>query len=982
MAQPVQLAPGSLALVLSPREAGQAAAAAEPGGRALFRAFRRANARCFWNARLARAASRLAFLGWLQRRVLLVRAPQPCVQVLRDAWRRRALRSPRGFRITAVGDVFPVQMSPIAQCRFVPLAEVLCCIIADMNSAQAAVTQESLLEHLKKHYPGIAVPSPDILYSTLGALIQERKIYHTGEGYFIVTPNTYFITNTPLQEIQRAVLSDEGYSVPTSMTYLVSVDCCAELAQENEAPVSHCPSCQCFLETSVQDSKDPLTGAEVSRKSQEGLEELTALSKNQVAAACEDTHVCVSPKPLPYTKDKGKKFGFGFLWRSLSRREKPRTEYRSFSAQFPPEEWPVRDEESSSNIPRDVEHAIIKRINPVLTVDNLIKHTVLMQKYEEQKKYNSRGTSTDVLTTRHKFSSKEGRRKRQGQFAKPHRRGCSRQDRLKTWSQGSELKPGSTGLSEKHPKVPTAQPAPRRKSRSEEIQQSCGGISAVLGPHLIYKKQISNPFQGMYLRGPPVSKGHSVQKSRDLKPGPTWPEEKPFQRAGSSGPLGVFDGGGQEPYLEQCHDKLEAETMLSMKAPGHPVSDIRGGPGNYPLCSVLPSHPRGCSFRESVLRGDVHNEENKVLKKSHSDCDMFLGTKEMHQVLPSQSPASLDPVPCVRTSVKKTVHQFQNLGLFDCPVGANHLRTHERQGDSKDLTRKTKTFVPEAEIGNVQNEGFSDSEQDGAALNQSEAGVDDGACSSLYLEDDDFSETDDDFCHTLPGHTQYSFAGGGRPKQWQGRPVVTGRLLTGCDSKTDRFEPLALERKHQYKASELSANSGEGPNPALTDNPGLPFGFHHEGEPMAACVQASAAAGESLLEFSTARKTSCGAEVLQDSPGDTGKNSTGWRQSPANQEMGKHFTDKLQLFNTSHVPVLAQEPQGEHRRLEGTESYSVTGDSGIDSPRTQSLASNNSAVLDGVKGRQAFLQNGGDMKKSHHTLTPSSLLQLTPVINV
>ncbi|XP_051009089.1 storkhead-box protein 1 isoform X2 [Acomys russatus] len=217
MARPVQLAPCSLALVLSPREAGQAAR--EPGGRALFRSFRRANARCFWNARLARAASRLAFLGWLQRRVLLVRAPQPCVQVLRDAWRRRALRPPRGFRITAVGDVLPVQMSPIAQCCFVPLAEVLCCAIADMNTAQATVTQESLSEHLMKHYPGVAVPPSDVLYSALGALIQQRKIYHTGEGYFIVTPSTYFSTNTPMQG-NRAPLSDEGCSGPTSVTYL------------------------------------------------------------------------------------------------------------------------------------------------------------------------------------------------------------------------------------------------------------------------------------------------------------------------------------------------------------------------------------------------------------------------------------------------------------------------------------------------------------------------------------------------------------------------------------------------------------------------------------------------------------------------------------------------------------------------------------------------------------------------------------------
>lgn len=105
MARPVQLAPGSLALVLCSLEAQEEAEGAEePGGRAVFRAFRRANARCFWNSRLARAASRLAFQGWLRRGVLLVHAPPASLQVLRDAWCRRALRPPRGFRILAVGE--------------------------------------------------------------------------------------------------------------------------------------------------------------------------------------------------------------------------------------------------------------------------------------------------------------------------------------------------------------------------------------------------------------------------------------------------------------------------------------------------------------------------------------------------------------------------------------------------------------------------------------------------------------------------------------------------------------------------------------------------------------------------------------------------------------------------------------------------------------------------------------------------------------
>ncbi|XP_075390663.1 storkhead-box protein 1 isoform X2 [Tenrec ecaudatus] len=158
MAGAVQLAPGSLALVLGKLDSQDGATAAgdpeEPGGRAVFRAFRRANARCFWNARLARAASRLAFQGWLRRGVLLVRAPPASLRVLRDAWRRRALRPPHGFRIRAVGDVFPVQMNLIAQSQFIPLAEVLCCAVSEMNAAQVAVTQGSLMEHLVKHHPG------------------------------------------------------------------------------------------------------------------------------------------------------------------------------------------------------------------------------------------------------------------------------------------------------------------------------------------------------------------------------------------------------------------------------------------------------------------------------------------------------------------------------------------------------------------------------------------------------------------------------------------------------------------------------------------------------------------------------------------------------------------------------------------------------------------------------------------------------------
>ncbi|XP_004680886.1 PREDICTED: storkhead-box protein 1 isoform X1 [Condylura cristata] len=983
MAPSVQLAPGSLALVLCRLEAQEAAGGAEePGGRAVFRAFRRANTRCFWNSRLARAASRLAFLGWLRRGVLLVHAPPACLQVLREAWCRRALRPPRGFRISAVGDVFPVQMNPITQSQFIPLAEVLCCAISDMNAAQIVVTQESLLEHLMKHYPGIAIPSQDILYTTLGTLIKERKIYHTGEGYFIVTPQTYFITNTTTQENKR-VLADESHPGPTSITYLVSVESGAELAQENASPISHCQSCQCFPDVCTQHGLESPAAAEVTRKGQKGLGEPKCLVQNRAVSASEENHIRETTKPLPCTKDreKGKRFGFNLFWRSISRKEKSRTEHSTFSAQFPPEEWPVRDEDNLDNIPRDIEHEIIKRINPVLTVDNLIKHTVLMQKYEEQKKYNSQGTSTDMLTVRHKYPSKEGVKKKQGRSAKLRRRGHPRRDRHKSRSQGSE--PGSIRL-EKHPKPPATQSSSRIKSTNEAVQKPLGENS-VLASHLVYKKRISNPFQGMSPRRNPITKGHKLQKTSDLKPYQMGPKGKPFQRLRCLKSSGMFESEAKQPYAEQCNEKMKVEPTYMDNSTIKPNSDdFKDHLLNYPQGSVLQNDSKCSSFKESMLGYNGYSGENEVgpeiLRKCYTQFVTLEEMKEIQHIVPMRGSSSLDQTPAACELVDKTTHQFQKLGLLDYPVGANHVRQPKRQDrDSEELIAKA--IVPDTEAVSLENERISEDDQ---TLYQNEVEDDDGACSSLYLDEDDFSENDD-LRQMQPGPIQYLCRGGSK---WNhlGKQMTQGSL-TEHSSNIHSFEPQVLKGNECYLPTGLCSNTSESQKPSLSTeicdiNSGTQSSFdYEEASSVAQCVLASAPADRSMFDYYSTRKANSGAEPLQDSVGDTGKKAANWSQGPLNQEMRTQVTQKLELFETSHMQVLAQDIQQEHCHVEGTENHSMAGDSGIDSPRTQSLASNNSVILDGLKRRQNFLQNF-EGTNSNQTLAPNSLLQLTPVINV
>ncbi|KAL1263249.1 hypothetical protein QQF64_005988 [Cirrhinus molitorella] len=951
----VQLSAASLAVVLC-RDEDSKFNASSTNGQDVFADFKSQNLRSFWNKRLVKAVSEVSFQGWLENSVLLVQGNANNLEVLREAWMRRALRSPKGYIIKAVGDLSPVQMSPISQSQFIPLSEILCSVISDMNAAHVVVNQEALINHMIKAHPGMTIPTQDILYSALGVLIKERKIYHTGEGYFVVTPQTYFITNNMVKERNWWSAGDNELPSPPPITYLVSNESCMDAS--TEVPVmAHCKSCSCFtppsiVPSSVQDHQS-ISISECTGKSLKWPKEQKPSIQHQSTSTAVDYQASeISKSTNTSRKDKekaGRKFGLNLFRRNTGKKEnKPKKEYATFSGQFPPEEWPVRDEDDLNNLPRDLEHAIIKRINPDLTVDNLVKHTVLMKKLEEKaekamEKAVDKGISTEALLTRQRpHTSKAVGKKSAPKATRSRRKGPSSKEKQraknKTLQCAEDLEADDQILPHLREDFALDEP-----DIHEDLNAKC-----------VYKKRIDNPFLGLPGRDVETNISHKEQRRREAKIPTSGRRERPGHRSKSWDP---HRAKATADSMEKSHTLKDApcEQGVDSTLDVQPVQE---------LCEDYSSaYPESSTLR---IEDKIRLRENKIRSREYRNGRV----REIKcqdgnpRHVPDQKNTVDHATHCDQTEVpvswpKPTIQRRLSLHLLNTKEESHHrpdlLSSHQQLGNITSH-QLSEGHTLERNASQTESEVYTDDEY---RIYQKTVENED-ACSSVCLNEE--CVLDCEIPQTGTAHwCEPVCADGG----WDGRFVEEHAHHKPTRSRSHEYRWQSSDHQILQKGAkpkqEVQSLRKRLQESSLADDE------HAE------------ALESSIFDYCQTSEVESDSETIHKSAdeAEAGK-SNHWICHPELKDCHQRTNETSE--NTGKISASLNDPTGACAG-ETTESQSYTADSGIDSPRTHmSVTSSNSAILKGLKHR-GFLQN---LEKLHSNgIHPqSSLLKLTPVMNV
>ncbi|XP_032219948.2 uncharacterized protein LOC116603081 [Nematostella vectensis] len=143
------------------------------------------------NTRLNETLSEIRFAGWIEPSTLLLKGPSDELDVLKEAWRRRFLRSPANFVIRETGNIGSIGMDLVPQAPFLPLTKALYEAIAALNENKLSSTQKDVFQYLAHTYQYVHVPKVHVVHDCLGILIKERRVYFTGNAYFAFADRGY-----------------------------------------------------------------------------------------------------------------------------------------------------------------------------------------------------------------------------------------------------------------------------------------------------------------------------------------------------------------------------------------------------------------------------------------------------------------------------------------------------------------------------------------------------------------------------------------------------------------------------------------------------------------------------------------------------------------------------------------------------------------------------------------------------------------------
>ncbi|TMS38863.1 hypothetical protein L596_005493 [Steinernema carpocapsae] len=161
------------------------------------------------------------------------------LDVLRACWARRVLKPAAGFNILSLGDMGGIQIDRVEQTQFVPLADVICDVIAQLNRLGQAATHETLATEIHVRFAGVQPPSVAMISQTLSGLIRTGLVYQMGQHLFVSVPAAAVPSDKPSYPYHVAPVSS---AAPVSCTVecqtgksIINGGCNDEAAKENDA---------------------------------------------------------------------------------------------------------------------------------------------------------------------------------------------------------------------------------------------------------------------------------------------------------------------------------------------------------------------------------------------------------------------------------------------------------------------------------------------------------------------------------------------------------------------------------------------------------------------------------------------------------------------------------------------------------------------------------------------------------------------------